>query len=95
MGNLDGRWKVERIAGLLPPLLGVEKRIRGDRGETRVGAAIGVPFRVEGRALRYRWPLSGFVDDLEGSGDELAGRATLRGRKFGRFRMTRLSAPPS
>ncbi len=90
MAGLDGFWKVERVAGALPPLLGVTKRIEGAHGETRVGRALGAPFEVVGRELRYRRPLAGFVDVIEpGSGDELAGSATFLGREFGRFRMIR------
>ena len=35
--ELDGVWNVERRGGLLPPLVGVRKRIHGDRGETKGG----------------------------------------------------------
>jgi hypothetical protein len=85
--TLDGVWEVERTGGLLPPLLGVQKRISGSRGETAVGPLPGVPFVVEGLELRYRPPLAGFVDVLEPEGEGFRGRATFRGREFGRFRM--------
>jgi hypothetical protein len=87
MGELDGRWTVERTGGLLPPLLGVTKEIAGDRGRTLVGRLVGVPFAVEGLSLRYHAPFTSFVDVLEPVGDGYAGRATFRGREFGRFRM--------
>ena len=88
--TLDGEWSVERVSGWLPPLLGVRKRIRGTRGETAIGRLPGVPFAVVGLELRY--PGGAFVDVLEPDGDGYAGRATFRGREFGRFRMTRISA---
>ena len=78
---------MERTGGLLPPLLGVTKEITGRRGRTLVGRLVGVPFEVEGLSLRYRAPFTGFVDLLEPAGDGYAGRATFRGREFGRFRM--------
>jgi ferritin-like metal-binding protein YciE len=86
MAVLDGDWDVKRTGGLLPPLLGVSKRIRGGRGETRVGRALGVPFRVVGTELRYRAPFDGFVDRLEEvEPGRFRGTATFRGRPFGRF----------
>jgi hypothetical protein len=91
MSELDGIWNVSRVGGLLPPLIGVRKRITGDRGETRVGGLVRVPFRVEGRALRYLPPFAGFVDLVEPDGDRFRGRATFLGREFGRFLMTRVT----
>jgi hypothetical protein len=88
--SLDGRWNVVRTGGLLPPMYGVEKRIHGNRGETRLGPLPGVPFHVVGLELRYRPPLAGFVDVLEPEGDGYRGRATFRGRDFGRFVLRRL-----
>jgi hypothetical protein len=87
---IDGLWKVERTGGVVPPLIGVRKRIQGDRGDTRVGALLRVPFRVDGLTFRYLRPFDGFVDQLEPEGHGFRGRATFRGREFGRFRMTRL-----
>jgi len=87
--ELDGVWNVERRGGLLPPLVGVEKRIEGTRGETRLGPLPGVPFDVVGLSLRYRAPFRGFVDELEPDGDGFRGRATFRGREFGRFALRR------
>ena len=91
MTELDGIWKVERLSGLLPPLVGVRKRIRGSSGETAVGPLPGVSFDVVGLTLRYRAPFRGFVDELEPSDDGFRGRATFRGRVFGRFAMTRMT----
>jgi hypothetical protein len=92
MAELDGVWRVERTGGLLPPLVGVRKRIHGDSGETLVGRLRGPAFRVDGRALRYRAPFQGFVDLLEADEAGFSGRATFRGRGFGRFVMR---LPPS
>ena len=94
MGELDGLWSVRRTGGLLPPLLGVRKRIHGDRGDTRLGPLPGVPFRVDGTALRYRAPFGAFVDLLEPDGDTARGRATFRGHEFGRFAMRRVDRVP-
>jgi hypothetical protein len=91
MGELDGVWNVKRVGGLLPPLVGVQKRIHGSSGETRVGPLFGVPFDVVGRDLHYRPPLQGFVDELEPAGSGFRGRATFRGRVFGRFALERIS----
>jgi ferritin-like metal-binding protein YciE len=88
--GLDGVWRVERTGGMLPPLVGVTKRIDGARGETRIGRATGAPFDVVGLELHYRAPFTGLVDVLERAGErELHGRAMLFGREVGRFRMTR------
>jgi hypothetical protein len=84
---LQGSWRVERISGLLPPLLPIRKRIAGVAGVTRIGP-LRLPFDVDGRTLRYRGPLQAFVDELEPSGNGLVGRATVLGREYGRFRLT-------
>ena len=89
MPTLDGTWDVRRTGGLLPPLIGVHKRIEGSRGETRVGGIAGVAFDVVGLELHYRRPFTGFVDVLTADGDGFTGRATFRGREFGRFELTR------
>jgi ferritin-like metal-binding protein YciE len=88
--ELDGTWDVSRTGGLLPPLTGVRKTIRGTRGSTHVGGVAGVPFDVVGLELHYRRPFNGFVDVLAEAGDGFRGRATFRGREFGRFSMTRV-----
>jgi hypothetical protein len=90
MAELDGEWNVRRLGGLLPPMVGVHKRIKGTTGETRVGPLPGAPFDVVGLDLRYRAPFSGFVDVLERDGERYLGRATFRGREFGRFALERL-----
>jgi hypothetical protein len=89
MAALDGEWKVRRLGGLLPPLVGVRKTIHGASGETRVGRLPAAPFDVAGLELRYRAPFSAFVDELEPDGDHYLGRATFRGREFGRFSLER------
>jgi hypothetical protein len=91
VGELDGVWNVKRVGGLLPPMIGVHKRILGTSGETRVGRLGGVPFDVVGLELRYRAPFKGFVDELEPYGDGYFGRATWRGREFGRFALERVA----
>ena len=84
VNELDGTWDVRRTSGLLPPLLGMRKRIAGARGSTVLGP-LEVPFDVEGLRLRYRGALSGFVDELEPAGAGFRGRATFRGTEYGRF----------
>jgi hypothetical protein len=70
-------------------MVGVRKRIAGGRGETRLGPLPGFPFDVDGNALRYRRPLTGFVDLVEPAGEIFLGRATFRGHEFGRFELQR------
>jgi hypothetical protein len=89
VAELDGRWDVRRVSGFLPPMIGVRKEISGSRGVTKVLGFPGVPFDVVGLSLRYRAPFHGFVDELHPEGDGFAGRATFRGREFGRFALTR------
>jgi hypothetical protein len=91
VGELDGIWKVERVGGALPPMIGVRKRIDGDRGATLVGR-LRLPFDVRGNELHYRAALRGLVDILEPSGDDAVwhGRATYRGKEFGRFELRRI-----
>jgi len=72
-------------------MVGVRKRIAGASGETRIGPLFGVPFDVVGLDLHYRPPFRGFVDQLEPAVDGYRGRATFRGREFGRFLLTRIS----
>jgi ferritin-like metal-binding protein YciE len=92
--RLEGDWRVEHLGGVLPPMVGVRKRIRGDSGETRVGPLVIWPFRIERRderaALVYRAPFSSVVDELEAAADgSILGRSVLAGRELGRFRMVR------
>jgi len=89
--QLDGSWDVRRTSGLLPPMLGVRKRIAGTRGSTLVAdGRIAVAFDVVGTELHYRAPFAGFVDVLARSGDGFDGRFTYRGRVLGRFTLTRI-----
>ncbi len=86
---------MERTGGLLPPMVGVWKRIGGARGETRLGPVLRLPLRVERRGSRiflaYEPPLSALVDEISPGGPDLwRGRATLGGVPFGRFRMVRI-----
>ena len=87
MEEIAGTWNVERVSGFLPPLLGMRKRIRATEGETVLGR-VSARFDVVGRELRYRPPFAGFVDVLEPEGETWTGRALLRGREYGRFRLT-------
>jgi len=94
--ELEGRWRVERLSGALPPLIGAHKEIQGNRGATRFGPVPGVSFRIEERedylAFVYRLPSSMLIDEVrEESEGSWLGEATLAGRAFGRFRMTRVS----
>lgn len=96
--RLEGEWRVARTGGLLPPMLGVWKRIGGGgRGETWVGPLPAWPFRVEERggrvALIYGWPFSFFVDEVSAEADgSWTGRSVLAGLEVGRFRMIRRRA---
>jgi ferritin-like metal-binding protein YciE len=92
--RLEGDWRVEHLGGVLPPMVGVRKRIRGEGGETRVGPLVIWHFRIERRderaALVYRAPFSSLVDELEAAADgSILGRSVLAGRELGRFRMVR------
>ena len=86
MSDLDGVWSVERTGGLLPPLLGVRKTIRGTTGRTTLGP-VAAAFDVVGHELRYRSPLTGFVDVLVPAERGWEGRALFRGSEYGRFRL--------
>jgi ferritin-like metal-binding protein YciE len=91
MPELDGVWDVRRVSGMLPPLLGVRKRIHGTRGSTlAANGRVAVGFDVVGSELHYRRPFVGFVDVLDGEGDALQGTFTYRGRELGRFAMARI-----
>jgi hypothetical protein len=72
-------------------MIGVRKRIAGDRGATLLGP-LRVPFGVRGNELHYRAPFSGFVDVLEPSADGsvFRGRAMFRRREFGQFELRRV-----
>ena len=89
MPELDGDWELERLSGALPPLVGMRKRIQGDRGATILPGGLRLPFAVVARELRYYAPFSMLVDVLEPDGDGWRGRATVFGRTVGEFRMCR------
>jgi hypothetical protein len=91
VSELDGVWEVTRIGGALPPLLGVRKEILGTSGKTKLGPLLAAPFDVVGLTLRYRAPFRGFVDELDGTGEVVRGRATFRGREFGKFELRRIN----
>jgi hypothetical protein len=81
-----GRWRVERVGGLLPP--GLRKRIGQDGGSTRLGPLPLAVFRVRGRTLDYR--LLPIRDELTPSADGTwLGRGLVLGREFCRFRLVR------
>jgi ferritin-like metal-binding protein YciE len=90
VGELDGVWEVKRTGGALPPLLGVRKEISGGSGTTKLGPLPGQAFEVDRLSLRYRAPFVGFVDVLEREGEGYRGRATFRGREFGKFELRRI-----
>jgi hypothetical protein len=74
----------------------VRKVIDGNGGKTTIARFPCLPFDVRGRELRYRPPLSAFVDVVTScDGDVCAGKATVLGRTFGSFTMRRISRDPS
>jgi hypothetical protein len=87
-----GRFTLQRLGGLLPPLRPVVKEIAADgRGVTRLGP-VRMPFRVEpngdGFRLRYPFPFGLLVDELRPEGDGTwHGDARLAGVRYGSFRM--------
>jgi hypothetical protein len=90
MATLEGRWKVRRESGLLPPR-GVSKRIGPGSGWTLL---LGLPvasFRVEragGETCTLRYRLLPIRDELSLRADgSWAGRGLLLGREFCRFRL--------
>jgi hypothetical protein len=91
VAQLDGVWDVKRTGGLLPPLVGVRKRIGETRGATTLGP-LRMSFEVRGNELHYHAPFRGFVDVVDGEGDVRQGHATYRGREFGRFQLRRRPA---
>ena len=83
----SGRWRVERIAGLLPPA-GLRKHIGRSGGSTTLGPLPLALFRVRGRTLDYR--LLPIRDELTPASDGTwLGRGLLFGREFCRFRLVR------
>jgi hypothetical protein len=91
MAMLDGRWKVRRESGLLPPF-GVRKQIHGDRGWTLLGPLPVAPFAVkEDQRLLYK--LLPVRDELERRADGVYfGRAYFLGLRFCTFRMEPLQS---
>jgi hypothetical protein len=87
--SLDGTWCVRRAGGLLPPMPGVRKHIRGSIGETAVGKLPGLRFDVVGNELRYRPPLAFLVDKVEPNGAGWIGTTLVAGRPVGRFHLAR------
>jgi ferritin-like metal-binding protein YciE len=92
MGELDGVWKVERVGGALPPLLGCVKRIHGTQGTTEFRYVPGMPFEVHGLELHYRAPFTVLVDRLEPSDGGYLGHALIGGKEYGQFTMRRVDA---
>jgi hypothetical protein len=100
MDGFEGRYRVERTGGALPPLVGVTKVVSGDAGSTLLLGAVGYPFRVKprpgGLTLRYRAPLVLLVDELTpGPEGTWLGVAKLAGREYGRFRLVPTGPSPS
>lgn len=87
MAVLEGTWKVEREAGLLPPF-GLSKRIGPASGWTLVAGLPAAYFRIRGTTLEYvGWPVR---DELEPRPDgSWGGRGLLAGREFCRFRLVK------
>ena len=90
MEELDGVWNVKRVGGVLPPMAGVRKEISGTSGSTKLGRLPGAPFDVVGLTLRYRGVFRGFVDELTPDVAGFRGRATFRGREYGKFELERI-----
>jgi hypothetical protein len=83
---VSGRWRVQRVGGLLPP--GLRKRIGRSGGSTRLGPLPLAVFRVRGTTLEYR--ILPVRDELTPAGDGTwLGRGLLFGREFCRFRLVR------
>lgn len=85
-----GTYRVERLTGLIPPLL--RKRTDGRTGWTCIGPLPVLPFRltpgVAAVQLRYRGPLRFLVDHLmEAADGAWDGEATCLGVRYGRFRL--------
>jgi hypothetical protein len=93
MNRLEGNWRVERLSGALLPF-GLSKRIRGDAGATHVGSLPVAWFRVEGSVLVYRGlPVRDLLARVDE--DTFAGEGLLLGRRFCRFRLVRVTEPPT
>ena len=88
---LDGRWRVHRVSGILPPF-GVRKRIQQGRGWTLVGPVPVASFDVRGATLIYRrLPIRDELDrQIDGT---WLGRGLLWGHEFCRFRLVEAREP--
>lgn len=93
LSGLDGRWKVERLSGLVP-MPGVYKEIQDGRGRTTAGWSPfrDLPFRLErveeGVLLTYDSPFTFLRDELRREPDgSWLGRATVAGSRYAWFRM--------
>jgi hypothetical protein len=85
--SLDGVWRVEREAGILPPF-GLSKRIFGTSGWTLVAGVPAAYFHVRGTTLEYvGWPVKDVLIPREDG--TWGGRGLMLGREFCRFRMVR------
>ena len=87
--GLEGRWAVRRVAGLIPPMIGVTKHITASSGVTAIARIPIARFDVRGNELRYRPPFRGVVDKLEPAGDQWLGQTLIAGTSIGRFRLVR------
>ena len=99
MDDLDGRWKLRRTGGLLPPLRMLHKRIDGGHGATHLTGPVRVPFDVklgeEGRA-ELVYPFGLLRDQLVSDGEGgWVGEFRVLGFQVGRFRMRREDPPAS
>ena len=86
----SGRYRVERISGLLPPGLG--KTIDGDRGVTTLAGKPLARFGTAGRSLIYDWlPVR---DRLQREPDgSWTGRGIVAGIEFCQFRLVPEGTP--
>ena len=94
----DGTYALRRAGGLLPPLARVRKEVAGGAGATVVAGRVRLPFTLEDAGdhvlLRYRRPLGVLRDRLRPApGGGWDGEATIAGRRYGRFGMTRMETP--
>jgi nitrite reductase/ring-hydroxylating ferredoxin subunit/uncharacterized membrane protein len=100
MSELQGRWRVIRTGGLLPPLGPMTKHVEGGRGSTRVGpleAAFHVQDGGGDAVLEYAGPLRVFRDHVRRTADgRWQGEATVMGRRYGSFTLVpEDEAPPT
>ena len=76
------------------PLAAALRGAEADRGSPRRDGLgpVAAGFDVVERELRYRGVFSGLVDAVEPAGDGWRGVARYRGRRLGRFAMTRVTS---